>query len=341
MIDHDFKYYVSQIMQTYFADNYIDRGNMFVFRCNVCGDSKTNKRKKRGHLFYDTPNVDSPEIFYCHNCQVSLPAKKWMREYFPDTWLQYSKEFIHRKKNAISNKIELPQSYRQPVIEQVSTPKLINTSESIIKPDINELIEDNPDMRWFKPIESNKDAIAWVLRRKIPESFSQTFFVSDNGIFRNRVIIPFIDNNENIYYFQARTLGDDIPKYKNPVSNIKPLFNIYNVDLNKPVIIFEGPIDSMFVENAIGLCGTSNDISFIKHKYYIYDNDNTGRKKGRQILQNSSDYVFMWKKFLNDLKINNCKDMNDVILNTDIKYPLTFEQLKPYFTNNLTMGIFV
>jgi hypothetical protein len=82
-------------------------------------------------------------------------------------------------------------------------------------------------------------------------------------------------------------------------------FNIFNVDFSRPVHMFEGYTDSLFLSNSIGQIGVNTDLSFLLKEEgidfrFIYDNDTAGFKKSRKMLEEGR-YVFLWNKFFLDM----------------------------------------
>ena len=164
--------------------------------------------------------------------------------------------------------------------------------------------------------------------------------VCKDGKFKNRLIIPFYNKDNKVIFWQGRSLKNDEPKYLNSSIVNKPLYNIDFVDVNKPLIVFEGPIDSMFVENSVATTGANisgNSIEFLdklKEVYYIFDNDTAGSEATKKFIEKGKN-CFLWFKFLSDYKLSKkIKDINDVYIALDRKILFTFNELKPYFTNN-------
>jgi len=156
--------------------------NYYNFRCNICGDSKKNKLKRRGYLI---KKKDKPWYFYCHNGCGGMLALKWMKEYFPFNYRDYIKEILSNKKEAL---------IKPTVVKQIKE----NDSE---KEDIN----------FFIPILKGhgklfEDAINTCKTRLIPESIWNKWYVAIDGKYKNRLIIPFFDNKGKIYYWQGRSL---------------------------------------------------------------------------------------------------------------------------------------
>jgi hypothetical protein len=114
-------------------------------------------------------------------------------------------------------------------------------------------------------------------------------------------------------------------------------FNISLVDFTKPVLVFEGPMDSILCSNSIAISGVDkptemfDDISTIR---YFFDNDLAGRRKMEQKLKNRK-YVFMWNQISKDFKIREkVKDFNDLIKYCWENKNEAIKHYSKYFTNN-------
>jgi len=308
MVEH----YIAQIMNTYFPEH-VHYNNRYNFRCNICGDSKKSHSKKRGNI--QKAKKSGVWYFTCYNCFALYPRiDKWIKEYFPEIYNQYKKDTFLKKEY-------------EPIVEKVKE----------IKKDIQEI--------YFKPILSDSllkfEAIKFCQDRKIPEDIWKKFYVCSQEKYRNRLIIPFYNNKNKIYFYQARILpnyNDNGNKYLSRYGK-KTSYNIYNIDRDKEVIIVEGPIDSMFIENSIALVGLDiyrEELNTIPNKFWMLDNDTKGREKTIELLENGQ-YVFNWKKFLNENNIENDGkiDVNDLYLKMNKEKPFNFSDFKLYFTNKL------
>jgi len=134
--------------------------------------------------------------------------------------------------------------------------------------------------------------------------------------------------------------GNMSPKYLNRVENRnEAIYNFFNIDKSKPIVVLEGPINSTFVENSIATLGLAipEEVQKELNKlqcYYLFDNDKVGKEKPLEYLKQGR-YVFLWNKFLQKYKVN-AKDINDLILvDTKFKDLMNFSALKNYFTNNI------
>ena len=300
---------VKNILNTYFKDVY-ENGESFNFRCNVCGDSKKSKFLKRGHIY----KTKTPWEYHCYNCGAHYSnVLFWIKEYFP-----YN--FTELKANMRRNAVPEEKSYDNIKYEKESEENEQETTKS------------------FKKATKYEAVVEYCEKRRIPKEIYSKWFYAEDGKFADRMIIPFYDHNGKIYYYQGRAMNDwMIPKYKSRKgSNHISIYGYYLVDRTKPVVILEGPIDSLFVENAIGVTGLKvKDPRLVEfeQKYFLLDNDPDARKVCCKLID-AGQYVFNWDKFLSDHKYEGkIKDVNDFILkNKDGIDRLTWDLIGPYFT---------
>jgi hypothetical protein len=84
--------------------------------------------------------------------------------------------------------------------------------------------------------------------RKIPYEYK--IYIAYKGKYKNRIIIPIFDENNDIIYFQARRIpGSGItPKYDNPISPKELcILNGHRFKKDKYIIVHEGLIDAFMV----------------------------------------------------------------------------------------------
>jgi len=152
------------------------------------------------------------------------------------------------------------------------------------------------EMQHFAAIELNKEPVSeleiaaylYLSDRKIL-SDKYPYFVATGGRFHGRVIIPFW-RNDDLVYFQARSLLGQKPKYLNPGSEfgLKTKNYLFPFDLSqKYVVICEGPVDAISLQmqgvNATATlgCSISNTqarlLAHFQGRVIVgYDNDEAG-----------------------------------------------------------------
>jgi hypothetical protein len=234
MIDYDV---VNKFVYEYLSLITTDRnGTHWHARCPLCGDSKKSNRKKRFHLDYNNGNP----IWNCFNCHQSG---------------SFLKIYAELKSISIEDaKIELfgfdtirdRLSNREIFLNNLQKDKKINYE----------------NFNWIREKSISRfeevSGILCVRYKEILDKFVRDRKISTNydilicyeGDYKNRIIVPVIDRNGNIVYFQARRLPDsDIqPKYINPkVEKSTIILNEDKFDRDKSIVITEGLLDAYTV----------------------------------------------------------------------------------------------
>tara|TARA_R110000824_G_scaffold158145_1_gene331854 strand:+ start:904 stop:1890 length:987 start_codon:yes stop_codon:yes gene_type:complete len=122
------------------------------------------------------------------------------------------------------------------------------------------------------------------------ETEDSKYYVSTKGPYAGRLIIPFEEDGE-LFYFQARTLGDQTPKYLNPSAGWPKSSHIlypFNMDEDY-VVVCEGPFDaiSLQIKGVNATCTMGCSVSehqvealkdFTGRIIIGYDNDEAGKR---------------------------------------------------------------
>ena len=130
-----------------------------------------------------------------------------------------------------------------------------------------------------------------------------------------RIIIPYYDAENRLIGFQGRSLN---PKDKLRYITIKldetqpMIFGLDRVDMTQRVYVLEGPLDSLFVDNAIAASGSSLLRFNLKDVDAVYVHDNQPRNKEIvAIMEKSIDAgktVVVWPENFKH------KDINDAVM---------------------------
>lgn len=281
----------------------------YTFRCPICGDSQKSKIKSRGYIFPKGGKLR----FYCHNCGASMHLGQLIKEVDGLLYEDYIKEqFIET-------------NFKQPVREIVSD--ITNTTPP-------RFISNSPlgNLKKISQLEFNHPAKRYIDSRKIPPNKHFKLFYAPkfkhwvNSFIPNkfsslttdepRIVIPLLDKNRDFFGCQGRALSDKGPRYYTIILNDETprLFGLDTCDLNKYTYCFEGPIDSLFIPNAIAMCGSdlTKNMNMNKRNMVIcFDNE----PRSLQIVEKISKYI--------DNEYNVClwpsnikgKDINEMILN--------------------------
>ena len=147
---------------------------------------------------------------------------------------------------------------------------------------------------------------------------------------KNRLIIPFFNEKNEIEFYQSRTiLSYDVkmPKYLSKSNADRTLFNINKVDRNSEyVYIFEGPINAFFTKNSIAVAGINegkqsftsrqqeqlDNVLRLQTKVWVLDSqwiDNASFAKSKILLEQGFK-VFIWPEKIG----KQYKDFNDIAI---------------------------
>ena len=186
-------------------------------------------------------------------------------------------------------------------------------------------------LRRYDELVQTHPAKKFVYDRQIPKEHWDKFFLAprfyefcneiqpgkftDLRLDHPRVVIPFYDRAGKFFAFQGRAFGKEQPKYitiKFDETKQK-IYGLDRIDLNKPVMITEGPIDSLFLDNAIALAGADADGGItIQHQQctMIYDNEPRNEHIVNRMIKavDKNFNIVVWPKTFE------VKDINDMIL---------------------------
>jgi len=227
---------------------------LYNCRCILCGDSSKKQSKTRGYFY-----VAKNDLYYkCHNCSVSMHFGSFLKQLDSFQYNQYVMERYNEglPMNKPHQKIEDKFRKEEPVFE-----KKEETLLDKILDRLDTLPEDN-------------EAVQFCLKRKIPKAmFNRLYFISNikhivqlSDKYKDkitteepRLVIPFYNNIGQLSGVTCRGLRGESLRYL--VIKIKEddalIFGMNEVDKNKPIYVTEGPLDSLFLPNAIAVGGTS------------------------------------------------------------------------------------
>ena len=282
-------------------------------RCPICGDSDKSKNKARGY-FYKKGN---DFFFKCHNCGIGHNLYNILERISPALCKEYSTERYIHGEDGKSNYIKPKKETLYPFKDTVK----FNSLSHFIK-----LTDLDKDHVCFKFVDSRKiPKERWVDIGFTDDfnEFSKQFSDSYDLKKEPRLIILIKNKDGDIVGAQGRTLASkksNSPKYitlrKN--ENEKLLYGINNLVSDKEIYVVEGPIDSMFLPNAIACLGVSsfNEVSkSYKNACFILDNEPRNRDT-TSIQEELIDHglkVCVWPKNIKE------KDINDMVLRIGVE----------------------
>ena len=279
---------------------------LFNFRCPHCGDSKKSTSKARGFLYQKKNDM----FFKCHNCGMGQSLGNLIKFLDPVMYKEYSLERFKEGK------------IRKEPSDFDFTPSKQLRKKTTHEKTLEELTR-------FDKLVTTHPAKRFVYKRLIPKEhwdkfyFCTKFYEWTNEIIPNkfpslqgdhpRVVIPFFDRSGQFFAFQGRAFGKEQPKYITIKfdDTKEKIYGLDRVDLNKPVMITEGPIDSLFLDNAIALAGADAVVN-IQHQQctMIFDNE----PRNEQIVNRMIDAVNKNYKVVIFPQSLKYKDINDMVI---------------------------
>jgi transcription elongation factor Elf1 len=284
--------------------------NLYNFRCMFCGDSSSNKNKARAYIYEKKGKM----AFHCHNCGASASVQN----------------FIKMLDQNVYNEMQMEKLMDSKTPEQIDYEQFV---EKMKKP---VFMKSGPlkGLKKISQLSALHPVKKFVESRKIPNPYHAKLFVCPNfkqftnnlipnkfdedSVSRDetRLLIPFLDKDKNLHAYQGRAIGKSAVKYITIVlnDNVPKLYGLDTLDRNKTIYVTEGPIDAMFLPNAVATAGgdlVSAITSLPKDKVVVvYDNEprskETVKKLDKAILNGYN--VVVWPENLEH------KDINDMVL---------------------------
>ena len=298
---------------------------LFNFRCPHCGDSKKSSTKARGFVYKRKNDM----FFKCHNCGMGQSLGNLIKFLDPVMYKEYALERFKDGKRDSEPEFDFK-------------PSKIIQSKTFTDKTLDELVR-------FDKLVTTHPAKQFVYKRLIPKQhwdklyFCPKFYDWTNQIIPNkfpslkgdhpRVVIPFFARDGKFFAFQGRAFGKERPKYITIKFNeMRPkIYGLDRVDLNKPIMITEGPIDSLFLDNAIAMAGADAVVNLQqKQCTMIFDNE----PRNEQIIdrmKKAVDKKFNLVVFPESLKY---KDINDMVI-----AGLTVDEITTLIHSNTYCGL--
>lgn len=270
------------------------------FRCPICGDSKKSAIKARGSFYQSADSV----YFKCFNCGATRSISSFLKQIEPNLYKEYVME------NYVDNG---PQTLKPLGSEETKT---------------NYVVAPLSKLKKISQLPWNHPAKTYILNRKIPnEAHARLYYCSKFATWTNsiipdklkadkdnpRIIIPFIDEKGVVFGYQGRSLdpNDKVRYISIMLRTEKKVFGLNTVDFSKKHYVLEGPIDSLFLPNAIAMAGADIDFDLLNDKsVFVYDNECRNKEitKRMENVLNKGYKLCIWPESLQ------YKDINDMIL---------------------------
>lgn len=323
--------------------------------CPYCGDSHTDHNKKRGNLYWDTLQ------YHCFNCSVHTNAYQLLKD-------------NHIKLQNTEDSIQ--------IIDYIQEHKLAVNDIEVLQHDVFKTTFDLSPTRaelkkhfGFRDVEPGDPAF-FYLRDRMLSNKLENFMYSPRD---RRIVVLNLAPENKVIGFQTRSInkrsnsryltydlekiyqefGKELKVTEETLVGIKKLSTLFGVmltDFQREVTMFEGPIDAMFMQNSIGLAtATRSTLEFdeIPTIRYMFDNDDTGKKKMIEKLKRGKK-IFVWQKFLEETSLEKewdkflsgvdqekrdkypkqIGDLNDLVIAAWLTKNKCLKNLTEYFTNS-------
>ena len=310
-------------------------------RCPVCGDSRSNPRSTRLHLYKkgDYTGVN------CFNGDCSAENKtvfSFLRDFFPEHLSGYRREKFQ------DNLATLGADNSGDVFGGFSDSEAVANDDWEIAPLETQSPVISIDLKnYMTPIEKVSSALDYIKSRELkytPEIYGNWFYGHQNleidGVFyrvQNSIIIPLYTDSSfsEMYGFYSRSISDKFfCTFMQDVNIGYKIWNYFNIDKSEPVYVFEGIFDALAsgLDNVIALMGAKLPQERLQEidPVFVLDNDRTG-------LLNSLEYADLgYPVFVQDKYSE--KDMNELMkslkkTNPDLNIP-------NFIKSNILKGIF-
>lgn len=332
-----------------------EKSDRWSFACPICGDSHNRLDEKRGHLFknnlfYKCYNEDCRSTFtkLCKQFDVTLdPDKKLSLINWVDNnarlYTKAQNSILFNQFDKVFSMEELQEWFDSGLgplkafgkVKWGSQVYCYLKARGFVDAQINMMYEGiKTNGRWSEPyivfLNKVNDKVLGMQERNIQKGDRRRFKVW-----------TFAELHKNIR-------GTELdPIEESAYNKVSQLFNIFNVNYDKTITIFEAYLDSAFWPNSIGAVGMNTDVHFMTGNeldlQFFFDNDNPGKRKAKEWLMKGFR-VFLWDKWAHAMCqasgdyysmerwiANNVKDLNDIVL----KMKLTsYKELLPYFSDD-------
>ena len=303
---------------------------LWNYSCPVCGDSSKNKLKARGYIY----RAKSDLFVKCHNCGYGTNIGNLIKHVDSKLYDEYVLERYKAGATRYNDhkEVELPP-----------------------QKSVEHLLEDDilSSLKRIDTLDITHPAVKYVIDREIPEDkWNLLYFAPKFKKFVNsvtpkfvepiegehpRMIIPYFTNAGKCFAFQGRAYGDEEPKYYTIKvdETQEKIYGLDRLDYSKRIYVVEGPIDSLFLQNAIAVSGSSFDTPTIRqlltNATIIVDNE----PRNKEIVKQLEKYIDAGYSVCMFPESIEQKDINDMILHGG----MTPDEIMEVINTNTHSGI--
>jgi hypothetical protein len=303
--------------------------HVFNFRCPLCGDSERVLSKTRGYC-YALKNTTL--MYKCHNCSVSLPFVALLKRVSRHL---YDEFMVEKVRDGVSPASRVPEAiqitFQRPPREDFFFP--------YVAP-LNHLVDAQNPLYAVREYVLNRNVPATELHKMYATGAAHTWVKrlllanaksdddkqwAEDKAKRVRdghpyLVLPLRYPNGDWFGANVRAIGEkDYIIFRWHDTPLK-MFGLENWTSETPTYVTEGPIDSLFLPNALAACGSDlmgavrvlEDQELLKpaqKRIYIWDNEPRNKDIVRLIRTavKLHEHVVIWPKDFRQ------KDINDMV----------------------------
>jgi hypothetical protein len=341
MTGYSISTFIQDLLKKRFPDNRLkqmiyDAGDKLNFACPYCGDSAHDSKKKRGNLYPDKG------FYKCYNdgCGVKVDLPKFISKFS----LKYSLGVPDLKSSDVKWVATTTKKKRGSLIELLINK---NATDHLLRIDY---LAERFSLIPCEEADPNSKVGQFIKNRELfnLHSFNECsyFDIADDKIY----LFNLDHRSGKVLGFAVRRLENEFgPKYliknyselkksglvKNieddllsDIDTVNNYFNVLNVNFSKPIIVTEGQIDSMFLDNSIATTGISKSKLLLdnllskSNTLILFDSDSAGKSQSVSLIKDGYR-VFLWNRVFKDLcvkygvtsqKAKSIKDINDLFI---------------------------
>jgi transcription elongation factor Elf1 len=300
------------------------------FRCPICGDSSKSKSKTRA-WFLDHKNDC---VFYCHNCGDSRSLRNFLKDLDPAMYDEYIVESKLNKYRMKAPTGAVPKGLDSLRNKQPNFKRSGSFLRRIKK--ISQLRYDHParqyvNKRMIPPKVHHR--LYYTPKFKAWVNEIQPGKLGDGFTEEPRLVIPFLDRDGNMFGFQGRAFNPKSLRYVTIMldEDSPKVYGLDFVDCDRPYLVVEGPLDSLFLENCIAMAGADGSERGLPNPEmatYVFDNEPRNPeivKRMEKVIGRKSS-ICIWPKGIR------YKDINDMVLggytNVDVQKMIEYRTFK-------------
>lgn len=304
---------------------------LFNCRCPLCGDSQKSKSKTRGYFY----RLKDAMLYKCHNCLVAVSMGTFLKKLDAALYKEYVFEQYTQTHDPrpIPKKIAMEASAFR--FDKLRIAPIDHAERCDYLPSghpCRRYLEDRriPSSQWSRLFYTDdyRKVIATLAPQEVEKVQSDA-----------RLLIPYYDEYNSLCAISGRALDTTSKTLRYVTIRIvtstqKLVYGREQVNLSAPVLITEGPLDSLFLPNAVA-SGDANLLDAAKAlaaetMYLIYDNEPRNREL-HSVMRKSIEQgytVMIWPDTIRG------KDINEMILNGH-----SVEELVTLITRHAAAGL--